>query len=160
MIPPALRPLDEHPELLARLAAFFQAGRGSAFLVGGYLRDSLLARPCDDVDLAVAGSAEHAGPALARHLSGVWVPIGSAHDTGRIVISDEARRQFHVDVTGFTHGIEQELQRRDFTMNALALPVSEWRAEHWAELVIDPTGGIADLARKQVRATGRRRFRR
>ena len=154
MIPPALRPSDEHPELLARLAAFFQAGRGPAFLVGGYLRDSLLARPCDDVDLAVAGSAEHAGPALARHLSGVWVPIGSAHDTGRIVISDEARRQFHVDVTGFTHGIEQELQRRDFTMNALALPVSEWRAEHWAELVIDPTGGIADLARKQVRATG------
>ncbi len=166
-----MRATDEYPDLPTRLAAFFQEAREPTFLVGGFIRDALLSRPGRDLDLAVAGNPEDIGRTLARYLSGTFVPIGPAHDTCRIVVgnpvdnltddgtdyaggADSQAGQFHIDITGFQHGIEQDLRRRDFTINALALPVSEWRAERWADRVIDPTGGVADLAAKRVRATG------
>jgi len=44
------------------------------------------------------------------------------------------------------------LARRDFTINALALPLGSWHSDHWRESLLDPFGGQEDLSQKRIQA--------
>jgi tRNA nucleotidyltransferase (CCA-adding enzyme) len=110
-------------------------------LVGGAVRDALLgrlrARP--DLDLVVSHGAIRLARDLARQQGGTCVVLDAERDMARLVLGgwtiDLARQQ--------GPDLSADLQRRDYSANALALPLDGGR-------LLDPTGGLADLRRGQL----------
>jgi tRNA nucleotidyltransferase (CCA-adding enzyme) len=145
---------DAYPEL----AAVREASPAVAYLVGGAVRDLLLDRGRADIDLVVVGDAA----ALAARLGAE--PVEHERFATAKVRLDEhevdvatarAERYPHpgalpeVEPAG---EIETDLARRDFTINAMALPL-----QGTAEL-IDPFGGLADLEAGLLRVLHARSF--
>jgi tRNA nucleotidyltransferase/poly(A) polymerase len=110
-----------------------------AYVVGGVLRDELLGRPVVDLDV-VCAEPEDAARRLARSSGGAPFALSLQHGGWRVVL-DGGRT---VDFTPLHGTIEQDLGRRDFTMNAMARPLAG------GELV-DPFGGREDIRAGTVR---------
>jgi poly(A) polymerase len=121
------------------------ATEARAWLVGGTVRDALLGRPVDDLDVVVAGSPEPAARALARSLRAAVFPLSEAFGAWRVVARDDALQCDLSPLHGAT--IEEDLGARDFSVNAIALPVG-------AGEPIDPHGGRIDLAARRLRVLG------
>ena len=133
-------------------------------MVGGYLRDTLRsATPARDVDIALPGDAQKIGRELARFLGGTFVPLGTAFGAARVVVpspdpespEEEKGEDWTIDLWGYTGTVEEDLARRDFTIDAMALPFQDWPAiesPELAEKVMDPFNGRQDLAKKCIRA--------
>jgi len=133
-------------------------------LVGGYLRDTLRsATPARDVDIALPGNAQKIGRELARFLGGTFVPLGTAFGAARVVVpspdpessEDEKGKDWTLDLWGYTGTVGEDLARRDFTIDAMALPFQDWPSidsPELAEKVMDPFNGRQDLAEKCIRA--------
>ena len=143
------------PGLLARLAGFFAARNADAWLVGGAVRDAILGRECHDIDLAVTGDAEPIGRAVADHLGGTPVPV-AAWNVLRVALPSESPggQPFLIDVSGFPGALEDDLRSRDFTVDAMGLPLARWDAADRFESIVDPLNGRADLVRRILRAAG------
>ena len=142
--------------LISRLTAFF-AGRGvEAHVVGGAVRDRLTGRgPDTDLDLAVAGDAVALGRALADELGGTVAPLSVPRGMIRVVLSDDdggRQQRWTIDLTGYDGDIEGDLARRDFTINAMAVPLAKWHDDGFGGAVLDPLGGRRDLVQKAIRA--------
>jgi poly(A) polymerase len=117
------------------------AGR-EAWLVGGAVRDRLLGRPTDDVDVSFEGDPRDAAKAVARATGGVAFQLSGAFGAWRVVGPGHA---WHVDLVTLRDGdIEADLAARDFTINAMAEPLGGGD-------VLDPHGGRADLEARRVR---------
>jgi tRNA nucleotidyltransferase (CCA-adding enzyme) len=136
-----------HPEL----APVREAGGDPVYLVGGAVRDLLLGRGRADVDLVVEGDAaalaERLGAEVTAHerfgtaklnLNGHEIDIASAR-------SESYPRPGALPVVSPGADLAADLRRRDFTINAMAIPL---RGE---PRLIDPHGGEADLATRQLR---------
>ena len=116
---------------------------GSA-LVGGAVRDALLQRlgPYPDLDLVVPQGAIKLCQRLAKQHRGTAVVLDRERDMARLVLgpwSLDLAAQEGPDLIS-------DLQRRDYGINALALPLTP------GEALLDPTGGLGDLATRQLRA--------
>jgi tRNA nucleotidyltransferase (CCA-adding enzyme) len=128
------------------------------YLVGGAVRDLLLGRPGTDVDLVVVGEAA----ALAERLGGAEVEherFGTvkAEVEGHEVDIASARTETYpqpgaLPVVTPAESIEADLARRDFTINAMAIPLAD------EQRVIDPHGGEGDLGRGLLRVLHPRSF--
>jgi len=130
---------------LSRLAR----SRGQAlYLVGGAVRDTALGREVGDWDLAGHGAVELAR-AYADEQHYRLVMMHEDLPTARVIIEPGAPAGFIDFVELRAPTIEDDLRARDFTVNALAWDV------RGADSVIDPTGGVEDLARRLVRAPAR-----
>jgi poly(A) polymerase len=117
------------------------------WLVGGAVRDRLLGRETDDIDLAIAGSPKQPAKRIARAVRGAAFELSGAFGAWRVVAPEHA---WHVDlVTLRDDDIHADLAQRDFTINAMAEPLSG------GELV-DPHGGQEDLAKRVVRMVSAR----
>ena len=140
--------------VIYRLTSFFAVRELDAYLVGGAVRDRLLGRLSEtDVDLAVAGDAVAVAQELAAELGGSLAPLSVPRGMMRVVLAGDGRETGQViDLSGFPESIERDLSRRDFTVNAMAVPLSQWDADNVGDRVIDPHGGRGDLMRKTVRA--------
>ena len=178
--------------MLTRLKELLAGEHLSAFLVGGYLRDSLRSgSPERDIDIAVAGDSQTIGRELARQLGGTFVPLNPALGKARVVVpasdadpipdfaagavsnpeSGTESGQWTIDLSGFSGTIEEDLAQRDFTINAMALPLEHWgQVKHWGQVeawdrasldesVIDPFQGRSDLAQKCIRSLNPHVFR-
>lgn len=125
------------------LRAFPEAAtiRGAAWIVGGAVRDALLGRDSIDIDIAAEGAEKVSGD-FAGRLGARLIELGRERFVSwRVVLG---RRSY--DFAEVTRGsIEEDLGRRDFTINAMALPV-----EGEAHL-IDPFGGAGDIDGRLVR---------
>lgn len=141
------------PEPVLHIVRTLETAGHEAWCVGGALRDALLGLPHADVDVATAAT-----PDQVRGLFRRTVPVGERF--GTIGVLDRAgvlhevttfRRDITTDgrhaVVAFGASLDDDLARRDFTINALAWhPLRrEWR---------DPFGGVADLNAHTVRAVG------
>ncbi len=150
--------------LLRILAEFFAGRSATAHLVGGTLRDALLGRQSGDIDIAVSGDAISLGRELAAVTGGSFVSLNETHATARVVLPDrwsaggEPTARIHVDLTSCGEEITQDLARRDFTIDALALPLDNALAESPSDRLIDPLGGLADLAAATLRPASDRVF--
>lgn len=144
------------PGALAVVRALEQAGF-EAWFVGGFVRDALLGRPCSDVD--VAASAPWSDVKRVCEAAGMHThETGVAHGTITVVSDGEAIEVTTYRADGaykdarrprsvsFVRTIEEDLARRDFTMNAIAY--------HPDRGILDPFGGVADIAARRIRAVG------
>ena len=117
-------------------------------LVGGAVRDGLLGRLADkpDLDLVVPAEAIALARRLARERRGSCVVLDAERDIARLVLQgwtvDLARRE--------GPDLASDLQRRDYSANAIALPLEPGAA------LLDPTGGLAALAAGQLVAVSER----
>lgn len=116
-----------------------------AWIVGGILRDAHLGRASVDVDIA-ARAAESIADGFARRWSSRVIPLGRDRFTSwRVVVSGRS-----YDFAELTRGsIEADLGRRDFTVNAMALPL------HGEAERIDPFDGAGDLEHRLIRMVRR-----
>ncbi|MEX0683955.1 MAG: HD domain-containing protein [Dehalococcoidia bacterium] len=135
-------------ELIRELLAFFEARGTEAYAAGGFLRDGLLGVRARDIDLAISGDPFVLGRELADVLSGAFVELDLGRKHARIVLSEG---DAVIDLTPFDGTIEDDLRRRDYTIDALGARLADTLAEETH--VIDPTGGLADLDARLVRAT-------
>lgn len=154
--------------MLARLKEFFAVTSTPAYVVGGCLRDALLSLPPGrDVDIAVSGDVIAIGQELSRVLGGTLVHLSPERGLVRVVVPaagpdnqpSSSLNGWTIDLSGFFGDIEEDLARRDFTVDALALPIGDWDSGTLGETLIDPFNGQADLARKCIRAVGPSVFR-
>ncbi len=145
------------PALTRVLAEFFASRGVDAYLVGGLVRDALLGRFTRDIDIAVPCNVFEVGAALATALSGHLVPLDRERGLVRVVASGEQGDVF-IDLGRMAGGILDDLARRDFTINAMAVRLADVLAGGDAA-VIDPLGGQADLRAGVVRALNDQVFR-
>jgi len=141
---------------LRRTADFASAHGLSLYLVGGWIRDALLGRlrALPNIDLAVSGQALEIARGLAAHLGGTYVCLHEETSTGRVIVSTEQARM-EVDLSDFRGPtLEADLGRRDFTVNAMAVPLEAWvaAAGTWQAHLIDPLHGRQDLEQRRLRA--------
>lgn len=118
-----------------------------AWVVGGAVRDELLGRELVDLDIAVH-DPKRAARAYARRSGGAPFPLSERHGAWRVAL-DNGRT---VDFTPLPGSIADDLATRDFTINAIARPLSGGEP-------VDPFGGRADLEERRLRAVGHGVFR-
>jgi len=123
------------------------------YLVGGLVRDLLLDRQTADIDVAVGSDALEVAARVAAALGGKFVPLDRANRIGRVVLveSETGGQQRNIDFATFDGDIEQDLGRRDFTIDALAIDLSQLGKAAPIRL-IDPGSGRHDLGLRLVRA--------
>jgi poly(A) polymerase len=132
----------------------------SAWIVGGALRDKLLGRRVTDVDVAVRGDPQPVARALAGEVRGPVFPLSEAFGAWRVIDRRAGRVYDVAALQGDT--IEEDLAKRDFTVNAMATPLAELSAAALAEPtaapLVDPLGGRADLEAQILRVIGPRAY--
>jgi poly(A) polymerase len=116
-----------------------------SWIVGGALRDELLGREVTDIDIAVEGNPEDAARELAAELRGPVFQLSEAFGAWRVVDRRGGRVYDFARLQGDT--IEEDLAKRDFTVNAMA------RQREGGDL-IDPLDGRADLEGHTLRVLG------
>ena len=141
--------------MIEKLAACCAALETDAYLVGGFVRDWLLStKPGRDIDIAVAGDPDVIAREIAGRFGGTVVPLGQVQRIVRVAVpggNETEEGPWNIDVDGFTGTIDEDLARRDFSVNAMAVPLADWPS---LDSLIDPLGGRADLAAKTIRALG------
>lgn len=143
---------EEFRRALPVMEKIEQAGY-EAYFVGGSVRDVLLGQPIHDVDIATSGF-----PAEIKEIFPRTVDIGIEHGTVLVLYQEDQyevttfrtestyqdfRRPDHV---AFVRSLEEDLKRRDFTINAFAVQEDG--------TVIDLFGGLQDLEQRILRAVG------
>ena len=129
------------PALAALLGPLAPLGT-DGWVVGGGLRDALLGRPVADVDLAVCADAKELAQRLATAHRAARFPLSDTFGAWRV---HGGRLPFTVDLTPLQgESLEQDLARRDLTVNALALPLAGGD-------LIDLHNGLDDLRARSLR---------
>jgi tRNA nucleotidyltransferase (CCA-adding enzyme) len=142
------------PRIVKDFSSFFVQGGHQCYLVGGAVRDMLMGRKVQDFDIAT--------DALPREVTGIFrrvIPTGIKHGTVTVLfkgtrfevttfrIDLEYRDGRRPDSVTFSPSIQEDLKRRDFTINAMAYDLREQR-------LLDPHEGREDLKAGIIRAIG------
>lgn len=128
------------------------------YVVGGYVRDIFLKRPSKDIDVVVVGSGIRMAEAFGKQLGrGAKVSVFKNFGTAQVKFRDTEVEFVGARKESYSHDsrkpvvedgtLEDDQNRRDFTINALAVCLN---SERFGELV-DPFGGLDDLEEKTIR---------
>lgn len=128
------------------------------YVVGGYVRDIFLQRPSKDIDVVVVGSGIAMAEALAKRLGrGAHLSVFKNFGTAQLKYHGTEVEFVGARKESYTHdsrkpvvedgSLEDDQNRRDFTINALAVCLNRQR---YGELV-DPFGGMEDMREKNIR---------
>jgi len=149
--------------VLNKTIDFFTKSTYHAYLVGGYVRDTALGITPLDIDIVVEGDAIKAGRDLKKVLKGdlhTYREFGTAslvvHDQHLDLVS--ARVEKYPQPAKLPHvypsTINEDLNRRDFTINAMAMSIAR---ENFGE-IFDPFDGLGDIKRGIIRVLHRNSF--
>ncbi|MFH0788524.1 MAG: hypothetical protein V2B13_13050 [Pseudomonadota bacterium] len=143
-----LRPwvVNHHPfNILLKISQEIGA---EVFLIGGLVRDRLLGRETRDVDLTLSQEALKAARLFAEQTGGTFVLLREEGEMARVVINGQS-----FDFSKLRGpDLEADLKARDFTINAICLPLAQAFAPgEW--LPYDPLNGIRDLENRLLRMT-------
>ena len=158
---PNLIPSEEQ-NLLSNIADQAASLGMPCYLVGGFVRDLLLGEPVNDFDIVVEGDAIQLGESLVKKYGGkltphtkfrtaIWHPSTLGTSTPDTIDLITARSETYKTAGSLPtikpSTIDDDLRRRDFTINAMAVRLD---GEHFGEL-LDPLGGQDDLSQKSIR---------
>ena len=149
------------PDFVKKVGNKLLENNFEAFLVGGCVRDMLLSKTPKDYDIAT-----NATPEEISHIFPRSILIGARFGTVTVLSEENSEETFPVEVTTyrseaeyingrwpskveFSKTIQEDLARRDFTINALALNMDSDKEE-----LIDLHGGLQDLNQRIIRAVG------
>ena len=152
MIPERLKPLLES---MRPLAERFDAAGFKLYLVGGVVRDAVLGRPLyQDLDFTTDARPLETRALVEDWAESMWTQgerfgtIGFIKDGHRYEVTTHRGEAYSPDSRKpdvvFADAVEEDLARRDFTVNAMALSLPDAR-------LIDPFGGVDDLAAHRLR---------
>ncbi len=142
------------PEVLKKMNKVFEKEGFKAYLVGGAVRDLFLGVPASDFDVAT-----NATPQDVMRIFKFVVPTGFEHGTVTVhFMNEEIEVTTFRTETGYSDGrhpdkinyaatIEEDLSRRDFTMNAIAVNLKDGK-------IVDPFKGKKDIRKKIIRTVG------
>ncbi len=152
--------LTHDPYVQAALTVCAERGI-AACLVGGAVRDLLLGRPVHDWDWAVERDAISLARATADRLGAAFFPLDQERDTGRVVIRDaDGSRTFLDFALRRGPNWHADLEARDFTVNAMAVPLAETGGvAKIPQVLLDPFSGQSDLQVRLIRAVTGHSFR-
>ena len=146
------------PAVINPIAKVCQEHRVDAYVIGGFVRDLILNRKSKDLDIVVLGDAAKIATAAAKAI-GNNVPVTVFKNFGTAMIKTDdweiefvgARKEsYNPDSrkpTVSTGTLEDDQNRRDFTINALAISINE---NNYGEL-LDPFQGLNDIEHKIIR---------
>jgi poly(A) polymerase len=151
------RELDRVAEVIDPLGARFAAAGEELALVGGPVRDAMIGRLQNDIDLTTSARPETTERLVAGWADATW-DMGRAFGTigcrkGDWTVEITTYRADSYDPSSrkpevaYGDSLEGDLRRRDFTVNAMAVAVPGRR-------FVDPYGGIVDLAHRVLRTPG------
>ena len=153
----AVRELLRSAPVVDELGALFADAGEELALVGGPVRDALLGRLHDDLDLTTSAVPETTEKLLAGWADATWDmgrafgTIGCRKGRWQIEVTTYRSDAYAVDsrkpAVAFGDTLAGDLVRRDFSVNAMAVTLPDGRFE-------DPFGGMVDLARKVLRTPG------
>ena len=149
--------LASHP-IFARVAQVAAKEGLETYVVGGYVRDLILGRPSKDIDFTCVGSGIHLAHEVAKTFE-FHVPLSVFKNFGTAMLKlddwelefvgarkesyrQDSRKPLVEDGT-----LQEDLERRDFTINAMAISLNQ---ENYGEL-IDPFDGIKDIKAKRIK---------
>ena len=114
----------------------------NVYIVGGYIRDLFMGKISHDKDIIVTDiKAKDAAGMLADKLDAHFIELDSVNNIYRVVLQDKTT---YVDIVNpIENDLSQDLLRRDFTINAICFDVNNKK-------IIDPCGGVEDLAKKTI----------
>jgi len=156
--------------ILAKASRLLAEQGHQGYIVGGFIRDWLLGRQTDDIDIAVDGNALDIAREVAEGLGGKFVLLDEINSIARVVVIEKERQEgppqnrrfcgaeWHLDFSSFSGSIESDLARRDFTINAMAVKLGQLGGVDIALKLIDPFSGKEDLRNRAVRAINERIF--
>jgi poly(A) polymerase len=117
-----------------------------ACLVGGAIRDSILGRPVFDIDIVLRGSGVEAARTVANSLGAAFYPLDAERGIGRVILI-RGKIRYTLDFASLRESsIEEDLALRDFTVNAIAVPLQDMTK------AIDPLHGERDTRDGILRA--------
>ncbi|NTU54038.1 MAG: HD domain-containing protein [Chlorobiaceae bacterium] len=150
------------PEVLYRIGDLADEDRLPCYLVGGYVRDLLMQRPCTDIDIMVIGDPLPFARKIVECLGGRNFVLFERFRTVQLVLNDHSGNDFKLEIVGARKEsynpesrkpitsigtLDDDLSRRDFTINALALSLNlENRGE-----VIDRFDGRLHIREKLLK---------
>jgi poly(A) polymerase len=132
----------------------FRAAGHELYLVGGTVRDTLLGRPVEDLDFATSAQPGQTKELLSGWADNIWLTgarfgtVSGSKGKWKLEIttfrSDVYREGSRHPKVTYARDIAQDLSRRDFTLNAMAVRVPE-------HCFVDPFGGVRDLHNRVLR---------
>ncbi|PLX88776.1 MAG: hypothetical protein C0619_12055, partial [Desulfuromonas sp.] len=135
------RYLKDNPHLTELTLAAAEAGM-SCWLVGGALRDILLGRTVTDIDIATVGDPTSLARQWSKRQGGNWFWLDKERLQSRVMLGS-GKFHFYFDFAPLrAASIDQDLHLRDFSINALALPLITPLIE---QTLLDPMLGLQDL---------------
>jgi len=152
--------MEKIPAYVREILQRLEQGGHEAFCVGGCVRDTLMGRVPGDWDVTTSALPEETmalfdGHAIPTGLQHGTVTVRSQHQSVEVTTfrrDGDYTDHRHPDHVIFTSSLEEDLSRRDFTVNAMAMDLRG--------RIYDPFGGQADLRAKLLRCVGEpeRRF--
>ncbi|MDD2323569.1 MAG: CCA tRNA nucleotidyltransferase, partial [Bacteroidales bacterium] len=144
-----------------RIAEASAALHQESYVIGGYVRDLLLQRPSNDIDVVTVGSGIDLARRVAENSGGAKITVYKSFGTAMIKVKEglewlelefvgarkESYRTDSRNPVVEAGTLEDDLNRRDFTINALALSLN---AASYGQL-LDPFNGLSDLKNKLIR---------
>lgn len=132
--------------IIAEIKAALSTG-ADIYLVGGAVRDALLGKRSHDLDFVLGGDVLKTARKVADAFGAAYYTLDEKRATGRVLLDATAGPRQVLDFAAFRGpDLESDLRARDFTINAMAVSLSE------PDKLIDPLGGFADLRAKTIRA--------
>ncbi len=164
--------------LLTKVSDFLTKQGIQSYVVGGFVRDVLLGRDTVDIDIAMEADAVSIAPKVATALSGKSVLLDEVNRVSRVVLANKeapsTKGQWVLDLSTVEGNIEQDLARRDFTIDAMAVDLRKMANQpHLLTLpplrkgeevtpkppvLIDPFHGWNDLHQQVIRAVAETAF--
>ena len=151
------------PQEVTAIAEKLTQGNYSSYLVGGSVRDLILKRKPNDWDIATSAKPKEIQDIFPdsiyeNNFGTVIVKTQSSDPTLKTIEITTLRKegkysdQRHPDQIEFTDDIEEDLKRRDFTIDAMAINLGEQSSkDNWSSNIIDPFKGGEDLKKKIIR---------
>ncbi len=141
------------PFIVTYLSSLLSVTPQKIYLVGGPVRDLLIGiQDIKDIDLLMPSGSESVSRAFADRINGSFFFLDEERKITRVV-RREGKVSVQFDFADFIGpGLNADLGRRDFTMNAMALDLREFVEGRSLDGVVDPFGGRQDVKKKLIRS--------